>query len=66
MNTKEAKRVIKVNWTETLRQMSVGSFFTCSIEEKDLIIPKAYTLKDAKFAINKIKGTLTYKVTRLK
>ena len=66
MNTKEAKRVKLINWTETLRRMSVGSFFTCSIEEKDLIAPKAYSSKDGKYTINKIEGTSNFKVTRVK
>lgn len=66
MNTKSVERVKVVNWTETLRRMNVGSFLICSIEEKQLVSPKAYTFKDRTFTINKIEGTKQYKVTRTK
>lgn len=65
MNTKAVERVKVINWTETLRRMDVGSFLMCTIEEKELIAPKAYTFKDRKYAINKVSGTRQYKVTRI-
>ena len=65
MNTKIAERVKVVNWTETLRRMDIGAFLICSIEEKLLISPKAYTFKDRKYTINKIEGTKQYKVSRV-
>lgn len=34
MTTKEAKKIKKTSWTDTIGNMSVGSVLTCTLKEK--------------------------------
>lgn len=69
MSTVKAKMVKRINWTETLRQMPIGSVLECTIEEKDMLAPCAVRLKFSEgkeYSFRKNKLTKTFNVTRLK
>lgn len=65
----KAKRVKTINWTETLRQMPVGSIMECTIEEKDQFAPRAAGLKKKEgkeYVFMKNSETKMYTITRSK
>lgn len=65
----KAKRVKTLNWTETLRQMPIGSIIECTIEEKDQFSPRAASLKKnegKEYAFKKNSETKMYTITRTK
>lgn len=69
MHTAKAKRVKIVNWSQTLRNMTVGSELDLTIEEKDSVAVTAIRLKREEglvFSVIKNRETKVYVVTRLK
>lgn len=69
MEVIKAKIVKTINWTETLRKMSVGSFIECTIEEKDNCAPRASFLKkneSKEYTFKKNPETKMYTIIRIK